>query len=142
LETELQETGFLSDSVPSIPTEDLFLDEDESETTQGCPKRNVSPFKTFDPPHISRASLLHSVTHTADEILFDLESEDGHDSVDMNQLTSYQKTPSEEISIDVDENDEDEFQELAHFRIVGPLAASGDKTISAPAGQSQSFFLY
>ena len=142
METELQETGFLSDSVPSIPTEDLFLDEDESETTQGCPKRNVSPFKTFDPPHISRASLFHSVTHTADEILFDLESEGGHDSVDMNQLTSYQKPPSEEISIDVDENDEDEFQELAHFWIVGSLAASGDKTISAPAGQSQRFFLY
>jgi len=129
LEHEFSENELSSDS---LPLEDLFLDQDRSQPTQGYDyRRNISPLEVFDPPHFSEAVLFHSNTHTVDEMMFDTDSEDDHDLVDMNELTSYEKTVSGEISIDLDEINEGEFQELTYSRTVGFLAGSGGETISA-----------
>jgi len=94
----------------------------------------------FDPPHFSGAVLSHSNTHTVDKMLFDTDSEDGHDLVDMNESIPYDKTASGEIDIDLDEISEGEFQELAYSRAVGFLAPSGGETISVRISlQSECF---
>jgi len=122
------ETGLSSDS---LPLEDLFLDQDGSKPTQSYYSRNISPFEVFDPPYYSGAVLSHSNIDTVDKMLFGTDSEDGHDLVDTNELTAYEKTASGEISIDLDEINESDFQKLTYPRTVGFLAAPGGETISA-----------
>ena len=132
------ETGLSSDS---LPLEDLFLDQDGSKPTQSYYSRNISPFEVFDPPYYSGAVLSHSNIDTVDKMLFGTDSEDGHDLVDTNELTAYEKTAYEktayektasgEISIDLDEINESDFQKLTYPRTVGFLAAPGGETISA-----------
>lgn len=126
------EIGLSSDS---LPLEDLFL---ESKPTQGYYYRGDTPFEVFDSPHFSGAVLSHSNTDTVDKMLLDTDSEDGYDLVDTNELTAHEKTASGEISIDMDEINESEIQELTYSRTVGFLASGGELYFIA-TGQSRCF---
>lgn len=136
LEMGLQETGLAPDQVTSLPPEDLLLDEDEDSSELGR-HRDISLFEILDFPRLDSASLAHPAPSSADKTFFDTDSDVEDDSlVDTDKPILTQKSGSGDISIGLDESDEDESQESAPLRTVQSIAASlGGNVLTRPLSQ-------